>query len=89
MHLILPQRILNILLLNTNPLALRMVHQALLVHNILQQIFRRLEIVPRPVEDGLAWFYFLDLLEVFFEEGVLEALLGCDALVWVEAEHPG
>jgi hypothetical protein len=31
-----------------------MEHQALLVHHVLEDLFRRLEVVPLPVEDLLA-----------------------------------
>lgn len=60
--------------------------ERLLVDHFLKDLLGRLEVIPGPIEGLLAFglgFFIMKALEV----GMLQALLYCVALLWVEHEH--
>lgn len=67
-------------------LALWVELQRLIPHHSLQKLFSWLEVVPAPVEWLLAFWLHLFVVQPF-EVWVLEALLDCVPLFWIEYQH--
>ena len=55
-------------------------------HHLLKYFLGRLEVVPAPVEWLLALGFYLLVVQAF-EIWMLQALLHCVALFWVEYQH--
>lgn len=87
MHFIFPQRVLQILLLYADLLRFRVVYQTFFVHQVLQEVFRWLKIVPVPVV-RLILRDFLPF-HVLLEKRVQETFFHRNSLIGVETQHLG
>lgn len=87
-HLVFSEGILHVFLPHADALAgLRVVHQALLVNQVLQQVLGGLKVIPVPVV-GLTMRDFL-AFHILLEERMQQTLFHCNPLIRVETEHLG